>query len=208
MKPFYRICWIILRVFMKIYCRLRIYGIENIPKSGGVIIASNHIAAADPPFVGTAVNRELYFLAKKELFRNVLLRTLITSLNAIPVDRGVFDRNALDRAESILSGGYGLILFPEGTRSRTGKLGKGKPGIGMLARKAMVPIVPAYIENSRGFAKIPFSSKRLTISFGPPISPVILAGFPDNKEGYRAIVENVMDGVKRLQGDAEEIAVE
>jgi len=187
---------------MVLYCRLKVYGAENIPTKGGVIIASNHIAGGDPPFVGSAVNRELYFLAKKELFENLFLRILIKSLNSIPVDRGVFDRNALVKAESVLKNGFGLILFPEGTRSKTGELGKGKPGVGLLARKAMVPIIPAYIENSKGFLRIPFTRRRIKVRFGSPIAPQRLSEIPDNNEGYRVIVEEVMDRIRELKEDS------
>jgi 1-acyl-sn-glycerol-3-phosphate acyltransferase len=202
-KPFYRICWIMIRSFLLLYCRLRINGKENVPSEGGVIIASNHIAAGDPPFVGSSLGREVYFLAKKELFRNPLLRTLIKNLNAIPVNRGVFDRNALLRSEEILRKGFGLILFPEGTRSKTGELGRGKPGIGMLARHAMVSIVPAYVENSDRFLRLPFIGKRLVISFGKPLTPGWLAETSDDKNGYRAIVAEVMERIQLLKKEAD-----
>jgi 1-acyl-sn-glycerol-3-phosphate acyltransferase len=178
---------------------LQVKGKENIPSDGGIIIASNHIAAGDPPFVGSSLEREVYFLAKRELFRNPLLRTLIKNLNAIPVNRGVFDRNALVRSEEILRGGFGLVLFPEGTRSRTGELGRGKPGIGMLARHAMVPIVPAYIKNSNRFLRLPFTGKRLTINFGEPLTPEWLSKISEDKDGFRAIVVEVMERIRRLK---------
>jgi len=202
MRLYYRIMWTALQVFMVLYCRRKVIGREHIPRSGGMIVASNHIAGGDPPFVGSAIRREVFFLAKKELFRNFFLRLIISSLNSIPVDRGVFDRAALAAAESVLKNGYGLLLFPEGTRSRTGYLGKGKPGIGMLARKVLVPIVPAFVENSRGFLSIPFSRRRLKVAFGEPLWPDTLAGYPDDKDGYRAIVGEVMDRIARLRDSA------
>jgi 1-acyl-sn-glycerol-3-phosphate acyltransferase len=201
-KPFYRICWIIVRSFLVLYCRLRTKGKENIPSKGSFIIASNHIAAGDPPFVGSSLEREVYFLAKRELFQNPLLRTLITNLNAIPVNRGIFDRNALVRSEEILRKGFGLILFPEGTRSRTGEPGRGKPGIGMLARHAMVPVVPAYIENSKRFLRLPFTGKRLVISYGKPLTPEWLSRTSDDKNGYRAIVAEVMERIRLLKEES------
>lgn len=184
---------------MVLYCRRKIFGAENIPDDGGMIIASNHIAGGDPPFVGSSINREVYYMAKKELFKNIFLRTIIKSLNAIPVNRGVFDRSALATAETVLKNGYGLILFPEGTRSKTGQLGKGKPGIGILARTAMVPILPTYIENSKGFLFIPFSRRRLSVSFGKPLEPEKLAGFSNDKDGYREVVGLVMEEIGKLK---------
>lgn len=202
MKPLYRFCWIVIRSFLVLYCRLRINGKENVPSEGGIIIASNHIAAGDPPFVGSSLQREVYYLAKRELFQNPLLRTLIKNLNAIPVNRGVFDLNALARSEEILQKGFGLILFPEGTRSKTGELGRGRPGIGMLARHAMVPIVPTYIQNSKRFLRLPFIGKRLIVSFGKPLSKEWLSKTPDDKEGYRAIVREVMERIRFLKEES------
>lgn len=199
MKPFYSACWHILRFYLRVFCKLKISGIENVPMRGGIIIASNHISAGDPPFVGASVKRELYFLAKKELFRNFLLRKLITALNSIPVDRSILDQKAIQTAQEALGRGYGLILFPEGTRSKTGELRRGKPGIGLLARRALVPIVPAYIENSRGFARLVFSRKRLRVTFGEPIFPQWIESIPDNADGYRAISEEVMRRIGEIR---------
>ncbi len=198
MKPFYRICHIILRIFLKTYCRMKTYGVENVPGSGGVIIASNHIGGGDPPFVGTGIKRESYFLAKKELFKNIFLRTLIKNLNAIPVDRSTLDQRAMEMAQKALDSGKVLILFPEGTRSRTGAIGKGKPGIGLMAKRAKVPIVPAHISNSRSFFKLPFTGRRLIIKYGSPVKTEWLETVPDTKEGYRLIAEEVMKRIKAL----------
>ncbi len=200
MKPFYRICWLILRFYMRVFCRLKIEGAGNVPRQGGVIVAANHISAADPPFIGTCINREFHFLAKKELFRNFFLGTLIRNLNAIPVDRAILDQSALGAAEDALKRGYGLILFPEGTRSRSGELRKGKPGVGLLARRIGTPIVPAYIENSRGSGTLIFRGKRLLVRFGEPLSAERISAFPDDKEGYRAITEEVMTRIGSLKG--------
>jgi 1-acyl-sn-glycerol-3-phosphate acyltransferase len=191
-------CWIILRLYLMICCKLRIHGLWNVPPQGGVIIASNHIGAGDPPFVGTCLNRELFYLAKKELFRNIFLRILIRNLNAIPVNRSILDQKALQASKEALQRGYGLILFPEGTRSRSGELRKGKPGVGLLARKALVPVVPAYIENSRGFAGLLFSNRRLEVTFGEPISREWIESLPENNSGYRAIAEEVMARIQNL----------
>jgi 1-acyl-sn-glycerol-3-phosphate acyltransferase len=181
---------------------MKTIGVENVPREGGAIIASNHIAGGDPPFIGGGINRESYFLAKKELFKHFFLRTLIRNLNAIPVDRSLLDQRAIEAAEGALRSGKVLILFPEGTRSKTGEIGKGKPGIGLLARKALVPIIPAYIKNSKGFLKLPFTRRRLTIKYGGCIEAAWIESLPENKEGYRLIAEEVMSRVKALARDS------
>lgn len=184
---------------MVVFCRLKIIGIENVPKKGALILASNHISAVDPPFLGSAVNRQLFYMAKKELFGNFILGPLIKRVNALPVNRGIFDRNALQTSMKILKNGDGLIMFPEGTRSKTGNLGKGKPGIGLLARSAIVPIVPAYIHNSKIFHKILFTGKRLIIVFGEPIGVERIKSVKDEKNGYREIAAEVMERIRKLR---------
>lgn len=204
MKPFYRFCWLLVRTFMIVFCRLKIIGIENVPGTGPFILASNHISAVDPPFIGSSVNRQMFFMAKKELFKNLILGPVIKRLNSLPVNRGIFDRNALQMSTEILKGGGGLIMFPEGTRSRTGELGKGKPGIGMLARTAVVPIVPAYIHNSKHFYKILLTGRRLIIAFGEPIGAGRIKGVDDGKEGYREISAEVMERIRKLRAQISE----
>jgi 1-acyl-sn-glycerol-3-phosphate acyltransferase len=200
MKPFYRLCWTIVRTYLKLFCKLKIIGAENIPQTGGVILASNHIAGVDPPIVAVSVCREVYFLAKRELFKNFILGNLITHLNAFPVDRSILDQQALQTAEKALRNGFGLIIFPEGTRSLNGELKKGKPGVGLLARRTIVPVIPTYIENSRGFYKLIFSRKRLKIVFGKPISQEWIAQIPDDNTGYRLIAEEIMVKIADLGG--------
>ena len=200
MTTLYRLCWILIRGFMVVFCRLRIIGAENVPKTGAIILASNHVSAVDPPFLGSTLNRPLFYMAKKELFSNFILGPLIKRLNTVPVDRGIFDRKALQVSLEILKNGEGLIMFPEGTRSKTGKLGKGKPGIGMLARSAVVPIVPAYIHNSKIFHKVLITGRRLIIGFGEPIGVERIKSARDDKDGYREITAEVMERIGKLGG--------
>lgn len=200
----YWFVWTLLRVFLRLYCRIKIVGAANVPRQGGIILASNHIGAGDPFFVGTCVRREFKFMAKQELFRNFFVGNLIERLNAFPVNRGILDPKALQTAYDTLHVGYGLILFPEGTRSKTGELRKGKPGVGLLARRVMVPIVPAYIENSRGFWGIPFSLRRMKVIFGEPIPSARVEGFPDTNDGYRALSEELMLKIGELKNKLHE----
>jgi 1-acyl-sn-glycerol-3-phosphate acyltransferase len=196
---FYWFIWSLLRVFLRVYCRIKITGAKKVPRKGGFILASNHIGAGDPFFVGTCVTREFKFMAKQELFKNPIIGNLISWLNAFPVNRGILDPKALQTAYDTLHAGYGLILFPEGTRSKTGELGKGKPGVGLLARRMLVPIVPAYIENSRGFSSIPISLRRMKVIFGDPIPSSRIEEFLDTNDGYRALSEDLMQKIGELQ---------
>ena len=123
-------------------------GRERVPMSGSLIIASNHVSYADPLMVGAATRRELHFLAKQELFRVPLLGLMIASVNSIPIRRGMADLTGMSRAIEVLKRGEGLLVFPEGTRSRDGELHPARPGIGMLAIASDATILPAYVSGS------------------------------------------------------------
>jgi len=128
--------------------RIRVFGRENLPARGGVLVASNHQSYLDPVLIGVGLGRQINIMAREGLFKVPGFRTLIRSLNAFPVRRDASNRDAVRRAIEILSGGQLLVLFPEGTRTRDGRLQEPKRGINLLARKAGVPVVPALIEGA------------------------------------------------------------
>lgn len=172
-------------------------GREHVPKSGGVIVASNHISFWDPPLVGTAAVRELHFLAKEELFRTPILGPLIRGYNAIPIRRGVADLSGLTKAMDVLRAGHALIMFPEGTRNRSGTLNAARPGVGMLAVSTDAQIVPTYIEGSHRPGKWMFRLGKLRVAFGPSRTWRELAGPDADLEPGRALYQGVGTGVMR-----------
>jgi 1-acyl-sn-glycerol-3-phosphate acyltransferase len=172
-------------------------GREHVPKAGAVIVASNHISFWDPPLVGTAAIRELHFLAKEELFRTFLLGPLIRSFNAIPIRRGVADLSGLTKAMDVLRAGHALIMFPEGTRNRSGKLQAARPGVGMLAVATDARIVPAYIVGSDRPGKWLLRQTKLRVAFGPSRTWRELAGPEAHLEPGRALYQGVGNGVMR-----------
>lgn len=175
--------------------RWKVSGTENIPKTGGVIIASNHISLWDPPVVGCASVRPVHFMAKEELFFNPVLRWIIVKLNAFPVRRGMADRNAIRKAVSLLEAEKVVGIFPEGTRNRTGTLGQPAPGLAMIARKAGCVIVPtAVIGTDRIFSNGGFLPK-VKVKFGRPIH--IYKGDTDKGE-LEMISSQVMQEIARL----------
>ena len=165
----YNFIKLILFYFFKIIFRYKVIGEHNIPKNGGVIIASNHISLWDPPVVGAGLNRPINFMAKEELFSNSIIKWVITTMKAFPVKRGAADRNAIRHAINLLKNGEILGLFPEGTRSKNGELGKPEPGIAMIALKAGVPIVPAAIIGTNKVGKGGCFLPQFIIKFGKPI---------------------------------------
>lgn len=180
----------ILPTMFRIIYRAEVHGQENVPKEGGAIIAANHISLWDPPFVGAFCPRRVSFMAKKELFENSVFSSIITSLGAFPVNRGAADRNAIKTALAVLSKGKCLGLFPEGTRSKSGKLGEPEAGIGLIAYKANVPIVPVAITGTNGKGLFP----KFTIRFGKPIP----AGDPKDKKLMTTLPTQIMTEIQKL----------
>lgn len=172
-------------------------GRENIPRTGGLIVASNHISFFDPPLVGIAAVRELHFLAKEELFRPPVFGSLIRAYNAIPIRRGVADLSGLSKAMDVLRGGKALIMFPEGSRMRDGELHPARPGVGMLAVGTDAQIVPCYISGSDRSGGWITRRSRLRIWFGPARSWKDLAGTQADLPPGRPLYQAVGDGLMR-----------
>lgn len=120
---------------------LKVEGMDNIPASGPVIIASNHVSNWDPIVVGVALKRPVYFMAKVSLFKNPVMNFFMKRLNAFPVQTDYADRQAIRRALQILGEGNVLGIFPEGMRNKSGEA-KARPGVVMLALKSGAPIIP------------------------------------------------------------------
>lgn len=167
----YRVLRAIFRLIFSVLFRWRVIGRENIPLTGGVIIAPNHTSNIDPPLVGSAMRRRVTVMAKKELFVSALFAFIIKRLGAFPINRGSGDRAAIKLALSLLQEGHALLLFPEGTRSKTGKLGKPQPGVAMMAMKSQVPVVPVAVSGTYKFFRNGIWFPRFTVRFGKPVYP-------------------------------------
>ncbi len=190
---------------------LRVTGRDRLV-SGAQVLASNHVSNIDPVIVGLAAMRELHFLAKEELFRaSRLFGWLIRKYNALPVRRGSADAAAIKCWSRVLRSGQTLVLFPEGTRSKTGEIAQFKPGVGMLAIRNRVPVVPTLIQGldkswvshavdrdfvQRGCRRRPDRNRGIRVSFGEPVHP---RGFDRTREGYAAMTRVVEERVRGLR---------
>jgi glycerol-3-phosphate dehydrogenase (NAD(P)+) len=154
-----------------IYLRMQRAGREHLPKSGPLLLASNHRSFLDPFVIGTLVRRPVYYFAKRELFEKRWQAWILNSLGAFPVDRGAGDRAAMDTARAILERGDCVVVFPEGTRIRTSSLGTPRRGIGRLALESGVPVVPIAVIGSehvrRGWRIRP---RKVRLRVGRPIN--------------------------------------
>lgn len=176
-------------MFVLIY-RCKSSGQENIPEDSGAIIAPNHMSFFDPPLTGCFMKKDLYFMAKQELFSVPILGFLIKRTNAFPVKRGKQDLNAFRNAFSLLKNKKALLMFPEGTRSKTGIMGKARAGVGMVSCICHVPIVPVKIVNTNNMKKF----KRLEIKYGKPVYP------PKEytKDDYLKLAQQVLEEIRKL----------
>ncbi len=161
-------------LFSHTYLRLSVEGTSNIPESGGVIVVSNHQSHLDTPLLGLAIPRESRFPGKAELFASPFPRSLLLNLGGFPLVRGEGDRKAISFSQTVLENGGVLAMFPEGTRSRDGSIAPFHRGLGVLALKTGVPIVPAAMAGTgkrMGFGVRFPRPGRVSILFGDPIRP-------------------------------------
>jgi len=179
--------WLI-RLVARVFFGLRETGRGNIPRTGAVIVAANHISDWDPPVLGMASSRVPFYMAKSELFRNPLAAFLLRKLGAFPVNRDGLDTAAIRTSLSILAQGNILAMFPEGTRNRRGRQGRAKQGIALIARRSGAPIVPAYISGTMR----PLSG--FQVVFGPPVAPGEI-GAVHASGGYAALSDLIMERI-------------
>jgi glycerol-3-phosphate dehydrogenase (NAD(P)+) len=174
--------------FFLLYFRLARIGREHLPRTGPLLLASNHRSFLDPFVIGTLVRRPVYYMAKRELFEKRWQAWILNALGAFPVDRGAGDRDAMDTARAILRRGDCVVVFPEGTRVRPGPLGSPRRGVGRLALETGAPVAPIAVIGSdavrRGWRIRP---RKVRIRVGRPLlfptvensSPALAAGVTD-----------------------------
>ena len=136
----------LVRSFVKLWFKVEVIGKENVPDKGGYIVASNHQSYWDPVLIAVFLKGKYCFMAKKELFRNKLFGWFITMLGAFPVERGSGDSAPLDEAVSRIKSGKIFVIFPEGTRSLNGKLGRGRSGVSVIAGMSGADLLPYAIK--------------------------------------------------------------
>ena len=189
---FYKIIWIVLKIYFFLFFRFKIVGRENIPQSGGTIFCSNHSSMMDPLILAMITKRRVYYVAKKELFGNFIVAAVIKGLGAFPVDRQNTDMTAYKKAIEYLKQGKIVGVFAQGARFKELDAKNAKAGVALFALKSGAAVVPVAIKTSyKLFSKI-------TVSIGKTVD---LSGYGDKKiksDMLNEITENIMGEISGL----------
>ena len=176
---------------------LRARGVRNLPRYGSAIVIMNHKALIDPFVVGAICDRPARYMAKKELFKNPLLRKAIVALGGFPVDRGAGDREALTTALEVLAQGHVLLMFPEGHRQRDSRVHEFMPGIGMVALRSGAPVLPLAVDGTQRMVRDGRPRRtKLRAALGPPIPLADLTA--RNSKTYHEATARMHDAVAAL----------
>ena len=202
--------YIILGPLLRLIFRPQVDGLENVPESGPVILASNHLSFSDSIFTPLIVKRKVTFIAKAEYFTGKGLKGWLTKMffvgsGTIPVDRsgGRAARAALDTQLRVLRAGGVAGIYPEGTRSPDGRLFRGKTGVARLALESGAPVVPMAMLNSdeiQPTGQLIPNLGRVRIRFGPPLDFSRYAGMAGDRFIERAVTDEIMYELMELSG--------
>lgn len=193
---FYRFARALFRLILRVRFRWKVFGLENLPREGPVILAANHTSWWDPLIAGCSIDRPVHFMAKEAWFGIPLFGKAITWLGAFPVKRHSADIGSLKKALKLLSEGRVFGIFPEGTRTRTGEMLRPEPGVAWIALKARASVIPvAIVTNFGWFAP-------LTVKIGQPVD---LSRYYDLKvdvPGMERISQEIQDAIAALMSNS------
>jgi len=201
----YRCSRLVLRVLFRLGGGLEVRGRENVPPDGPLIVASNHASFLDPMVLGAAFDRPLGYLARKTLFSNPVFSRFIRAHFAFPLDREGDIREALRAFSQRLGEGRAVVMFPEGTRTVTGKLAEIKEGVGMIAVRSVSPVIPVYLWGS--YQSWPRNTRwprphRLKVLIGTPVRPCADLDRSNRRGEQERIASEVRDQLHRLEAEA------
>ncbi|MFH1857672.1 MAG: lysophospholipid acyltransferase family protein [Candidatus Omnitrophota bacterium] len=203
-------------IVCKLLFRVELTGREHIPKEGGLLVVCNHISYLDPVTFGGAFPRPLYFLTKSEFYRHRFFGWLLRKLHTIPIHLDRYDKQGMQRAIEILREGKALVVYPEGARSRDGKLHPGRAGAGFLAIQAGVPVLPVYLRGT--YEALPprahmIRLHKIFVHIGQVLdfsasAPPAASGdgpkplHPHGQLFYQGISDRMMEAIRKISEDA------
>ncbi len=197
----HRIIRFIIKIIFSVLYRVEVTDLYKVPREGKLIICSNHISYVDPVVIGAFIPRCVYFMAKKELYSSRFLASLITFLNAFPVNRQTLDRKAFNTSFEILKNGNALGLFPEGTRSTDGILREGKKGIGFISALSNAPILPVALSGTNKIVQKPHKRvffPKIRLIIGDTINVKDILKEYGKKEAVSIILDKTMKEIGRI----------
>lgn len=203
-RPIYRIGHALSAFLFQGILGAEAYGVNTVPKTGPFLLACNHTSNLDPFLAGCFISRDIYFFARKTLFKPGFANWILRKFNSIPVDRdGGKDISALKKVLELLSQGEGVLIFPEGTRSLDGSIQTAKRGVGMMACKAQVPVVPVHIRGSFEVwgksGKFPkFLPDRITLVYGQPLYPKDYDPGHNDPDRYQKAADIILKVISEL----------
>jgi 1-acyl-sn-glycerol-3-phosphate acyltransferase len=208
MNPIYFLGWCFFRALYKFYFRWRVYNPERVPLTGPVILASNHASFIDPPLVGAGLRRGINYLARENLFRFPVVGWVLRKWNSVPVDREGGGAKGLKAILARLLAGGAIILFPEGTRTRDGRLQPARAGIGLTVIKSSAPVVPVRVfgtfEAYGRHMRFP-RPRRVAVKYGPPMlfeklrQEAKTCSKERLKEIYQQTADEIMAAIAKLE---------
>jgi 1-acyl-sn-glycerol-3-phosphate acyltransferase len=203
MQPVYGFFHYVALTAYDVFFRGNVLGLENLPRTGSFLLAANHTSFLDPPLIGSQVQRQIAYFARKTLWKPGFASWWLDTVGTIPVDRdGGQDVSAIKRVLRALKEDKGLILFPEGTRSPDGALQAPKAGVGLICCRAQVPVVPVRIFGSfeaYGKSRGLRLGTPVSIVFGAPILPAVYDEPNAGKERYQIASERIMSRIAALR---------
>ncbi len=194
--PIYVVGRVLAIPIFKLLYFYKVKGKKNLPKEGPFIACSNHISNLDPVLLALTQKRQIYYMAKAELFENKFFAGLIRKLGAFPVHRGSGDTKAIEQAESVVKDDRVLGIFIEGTRSKTGEFLRPKSGPSIIAQQTHTPVIPVCITPKNKKIKL---FQGVTISWGTPLTPEELGLKNGGPEEYRNASRRIMDEIKKMR---------
>ncbi len=191
------------KISLILWNRLEVYNSHLIPKSGGVLIVTNHASYLDPPIIGVAARyRPVHFMARNTLWKSKFAKWWLNNVCCIPVSRDTGDIAALKKSISILKNEKVLSIFPEGTRTIDGNLQDAKSGVGFIIEKSKCVVIPAYIDGSfKSFSKNCkwIKPNKIKIIFGKPIDNNDFLSLGEGKSSYDLYVDLIMRKIKEIR---------